>query len=185
MPQTIPNGGWVGIGMYLLLGITIQYLLTNLMWTVYASISLLAFLILDHQRMYSLLPRIPEGLEPLWRKFEEHVKRTGLAAVSKLVGTDPTAIETTLSRRHMSMLCWRFTQSHLFLWILHPCLTSARRQPPSIYSRQLQAIAMASPTFLCNRHCLCPCLPSCSQMHPPRPQGRESPCHCERSSQDH
>jgi hypothetical protein len=48
----------------------------------------------DLQRMYSLLSRIPEGLEPLRRKFEEHVKRTGLAAISKLVGTDPTAIET-------------------------------------------------------------------------------------------
>jgi cullin 1 len=48
----------------------------------------------DLQRMYSLLSRIPEGLEPLRRKFEEHVKRTGLVAVSKLVGTDPTAIET-------------------------------------------------------------------------------------------
>jgi cullin 1 len=47
----------------------------------------------DLQRMYSLLSRIPEGLEPLRRKFEEHVKRTGLAVVSKLVGTDPAAIE--------------------------------------------------------------------------------------------
>jgi len=137
MPQIIPDRGWVGIGMYLLLSITIWYSLTNLMWTVYASISLLAFLILDHQCMYSLLLHIPEGLEPLWRKFEEHVMRTGLAAISKLVGMDPTTIETTLSRRHMSMLCWRFTQSHLFLWILHLCLTSAHRQPPSIYSWQL------------------------------------------------
>jgi hypothetical protein len=94
MPQTIPDGGWVGIGMYLLLGITVRYSLTNLMWTVYASISLLAFLILDHQHMYSLLSRIPEGLEPLQRIFKEQVKRTGLAAVSKLVGMDPIMIET-------------------------------------------------------------------------------------------
>ena len=48
----------------------------------------------DLQRMYSLLSLIPEGLGPLWRKFEEHVKRTGLAAVSELVGTDSTAVET-------------------------------------------------------------------------------------------
>ncbi|KAL7280169.1 hypothetical protein ACG7TL_006588 [Trametes sanguinea] len=40
----------------------------------------------DLQRMYALLARIPEGLEPLRKKFEEHVKRTGLAAVEKLVG---------------------------------------------------------------------------------------------------
>ena len=39
----------------------------------------------DLQRMYALLSRIPEGLEPLRKKFEEHVKRAGLDAVSKLV----------------------------------------------------------------------------------------------------
>ncbi|KAL5501399.1 CDC53_2 [Sanghuangporus vaninii] len=39
----------------------------------------------DLQRMYALLSRIPEGLEPLRKKFEEHVKRAGLAAVEKLV----------------------------------------------------------------------------------------------------
>ena len=40
----------------------------------------------DLQRMYALLARIPEGLEPLRKKFEEHVKRAGQAAISKLVG---------------------------------------------------------------------------------------------------
>lgn len=40
----------------------------------------------DLQRMYALLARIPEGLEPLRKRFEEHVKRSGLASVSKLVG---------------------------------------------------------------------------------------------------
>lgn len=34
--------------------------------------------------MYALLARIPEGLEPLRKKFEEHVKKAGLAAVAKL-----------------------------------------------------------------------------------------------------
>lgn len=38
----------------------------------------------DLQRMYALLARIPEGLEPLRKKFEEHVKKAGLAAVAKL-----------------------------------------------------------------------------------------------------
>ncbi|CAK5269764.1 unnamed protein product [Mycena citricolor] len=42
----------------------------------------------DLQRMYALLARIPEGLEPLRKKFEEHVKRAGMAAVAKLVGTN-------------------------------------------------------------------------------------------------
>ncbi|CCA67819.1 probable SCF complex member Cullin 1 [Serendipita indica DSM 11827] len=40
----------------------------------------------DLQRMYALLARIPEGLEPLRKKFEEHVKRAGQSAISKLVG---------------------------------------------------------------------------------------------------
>jgi cullin 1 len=40
----------------------------------------------DLQRMYSLLSRIPGGLEPLRKRFEEHVKKAGLSAVSKLVG---------------------------------------------------------------------------------------------------
>ncbi|KAJ6508165.1 Cullin [Mycena sanguinolenta] len=39
----------------------------------------------DLQRMYALLSRIPEGLELLRKKFEEHVKKAGLAAVAKLV----------------------------------------------------------------------------------------------------
>ncbi|KAG6918745.1 hypothetical protein DXG01_011936 [Tephrocybe rancida] len=40
----------------------------------------------DLQRMYALLSRIPDGLEPLRKRFEEHVKNAGLAAVSRLVG---------------------------------------------------------------------------------------------------
>ncbi|KAG8788187.1 hypothetical protein FRC15_005626 [Serendipita sp. 397] len=40
----------------------------------------------DLQRMYALLARIPEGLEPLRKKFEDHVKRAGQAAIAKLVG---------------------------------------------------------------------------------------------------
>jgi len=40
----------------------------------------------DLQRMYALLARIPEGLELLRKKFEEHVKRAGQAAISRLVG---------------------------------------------------------------------------------------------------
>ena len=47
----------------------------------------------DLQRMYALLARIPGGLEPLWKKFEEHVKRTGQAAISKLVGEGGTNAE--------------------------------------------------------------------------------------------
>jgi len=65
----------------------------------------------DLQRMYSLLSRIPEGLEPLRRKFEEHVKRTGLAAVSKLVGTDPAAIEALEPKAYVDALLEVHTKS--------------------------------------------------------------------------
>jgi len=61
----------------------------------------------DLQRMYALLARIPEGLEPLRKKFEEHVKRAGSTAVSKLVegGTnvdelDPKAYVDALLEVH-------------------------------------------------------------------------------------
>ncbi|KAJ4466476.1 Cullin [Lentinula edodes] len=40
----------------------------------------------DLQRMYALLSRIPEGLEPLRKRFEGHVKQAGLSSISKLVG---------------------------------------------------------------------------------------------------
>lgn len=40
----------------------------------------------DLQRMYALLSRIQEGLEPLRKRFEAHVKLSGLSAIEKLVG---------------------------------------------------------------------------------------------------
>ena len=40
----------------------------------------------DLQRMYSLLSRIPDGLDPLRKRFEGHVKQAGSTAISKLVG---------------------------------------------------------------------------------------------------
>ncbi|KAJ7719587.1 Cullin [Mycena metata] len=40
----------------------------------------------DLQRMCALLARIPEGLEPLGRKFEVHVKTAGLAAIEGVGG---------------------------------------------------------------------------------------------------
>jgi cullin 1 len=36
--------------------------------------------------MYALLSRIDDGLEPLRKKFEEHVKTSGLHAVKKVLG---------------------------------------------------------------------------------------------------
>ncbi|KAI1345040.1 Cullin [Xylariaceae sp. FL0016] len=46
----------------------------------------------DMARMYSLLSRIPEGLDPLRQKFEAHVRTAGLAAVAK-VASDAEKLE--------------------------------------------------------------------------------------------
>ena len=46
----------------------------------------------DLARMYGLLERIPDGLEPLRTKFEAHVRKAGLAAIDK-VATDGEAME--------------------------------------------------------------------------------------------
>ncbi|KAL2022578.1 hypothetical protein VTK56DRAFT_4922 [Thermocarpiscus australiensis] len=46
----------------------------------------------DMARMYSLLSRIPDGLDPLRTKFETHVRNAGLAAVAK-VASDAEKLE--------------------------------------------------------------------------------------------
>ncbi|KAI1393955.1 Cullin-domain-containing protein [Hypoxylon trugodes] len=46
----------------------------------------------DMARMYNLLSRIPEGLDPLRNKFEAHVRNAGLAAVAK-VASDAEKLE--------------------------------------------------------------------------------------------
>ncbi len=46
----------------------------------------------DMQRMYGLLQRIPDGLDPLRAKFEAHVRKAGLAAVEK-VAVDADKLE--------------------------------------------------------------------------------------------
>ncbi|KAK3390964.1 Cullin [Podospora didyma] len=46
----------------------------------------------DMARMYNLLKRIPDGLDPLRRKFEAHVRNAGLAAVAK-VASDADKLE--------------------------------------------------------------------------------------------
>ncbi|KAH8681498.1 Cullin [Xylariales sp. PMI_506] len=46
----------------------------------------------DMARMYNLLNRIPDGLDPLRQKFEAHVRNAGLAAVAK-VASDAEKLE--------------------------------------------------------------------------------------------
>ncbi|KAK4705022.1 cullin 1, partial [Phenoliferia sp. Uapishka_3] len=60
----------------------------------------------DLQRMYLLLSRIPNGLDPLRERFEQHVKKAGLESVEKTAGettsesTDPKAYVDSLLSVH-------------------------------------------------------------------------------------
>ncbi|GJN80940.1 hypothetical protein PLIIFM63780_004470 [Purpureocillium lilacinum] len=47
----------------------------------------------DMARMYNLLSRIPDGLEPLRTKFETHVRKAGLAAVQKVQSSEGDKLE--------------------------------------------------------------------------------------------
>lgn len=58
----------------------------------------------DLQRMYALLSRIPEGLEPLRKKFEGHVKQAGLSAISKLVGEGGDNIDSLDPKAYVDAL---------------------------------------------------------------------------------
>ncbi|KAG6841967.1 hypothetical protein C0991_004458 [Blastosporella zonata] len=58
----------------------------------------------DLQRMYVLLSRIPEGLDPLRKRFETHVKNAGLAAVSKLVGEEGANVDTVDPKAYVDAL---------------------------------------------------------------------------------
>lgn len=58
----------------------------------------------DLQRMYALLSRIPDGLDPLRKKFESHVKNAGLAAISKLVGEGGANVESLDPKAYVDAL---------------------------------------------------------------------------------
>lgn len=47
----------------------------------------------DMARMYNLLSRIPEGLEPLRTRFETHVRNAGLSAVQKVNSSEGDKLE--------------------------------------------------------------------------------------------
>ncbi|KAF5249834.1 hypothetical protein FANTH_4885 [Fusarium anthophilum] len=47
----------------------------------------------DMARMYNLLSRIPDGLEPLRARFETHVRKAGLAAVQKVQSSEGDKLE--------------------------------------------------------------------------------------------
>ncbi|KAI5779294.1 Cullin [Geopyxis carbonaria] len=47
----------------------------------------------DLQRMYNLLSRIPEGLDPLRTRFEAHVRRAGSSAVDKIADEGGDSLE--------------------------------------------------------------------------------------------
>lgn len=47
----------------------------------------------DMARMYNLLSRIPEGLDPLRTRFETHVRKAGLSAVQKIQSAEGDKLE--------------------------------------------------------------------------------------------
>ncbi|KAF4991230.1 hypothetical protein FGRMN_7962 [Fusarium graminum] len=47
----------------------------------------------DMARMYNLLSRIPDGLDPLRARFETHVRKAGLAAVQKVQSSEGDKLE--------------------------------------------------------------------------------------------
>ncbi|KAG6025139.1 hypothetical protein E4U41_001602 [Claviceps citrina] len=47
----------------------------------------------DMARMYNLLSRIPDGLEPLRTRFETHVRKAGLAAIQKVQSSEGDKLE--------------------------------------------------------------------------------------------
>ncbi|OAA32419.1 Cullin [Moelleriella libera RCEF 2490] len=47
----------------------------------------------DMARMYKLLSRIPDGLEPLRTRFENHVRKAGLAAIQKVQSSEGDKLE--------------------------------------------------------------------------------------------
>jgi cullin 1 len=53
--------------------------------------------------MYALLSRIPKGWQLLRKRFEEHVKKAGLAAVEKLVGERATDVKLVCPSIHFEM----------------------------------------------------------------------------------
>lgn len=82
----------------------------------------------DLNRMYNLLHRIPDGLDPLRTRFEEHVKKVGLGNVERIVAAEKDAVVskpkgmpvatyscayqglcTHRNRKHTSRLCWKCT----------------------------------------------------------------------------
>lgn len=58
----------------------------------------------DLKRMYVLLSRTPEGLEPLRKRFENHVKNTGLSSISKLVGEGDVNAENVDPKAYVDAL---------------------------------------------------------------------------------
>lgn len=58
----------------------------------------------DLQRMYVLLSRTPEGLEPLRKRFENHVKNAGLSSISKMVGEGDVSAENVDPKAYVDAL---------------------------------------------------------------------------------
>lgn len=52
----------------------------------------------DLFRMFSLLLRIPEGLDPLRARFEAHVRKAGLSAIEKIAAESAESPDSLVSQ---------------------------------------------------------------------------------------
>jgi hypothetical protein len=78
--------------------------------------------------MYTLLSRIPNGLEPLRKKFEEHVKRSGLDAVQKVLPA-PGAVSEAGKAEVLVSLSIHFADHHNSLGFVNGGRADLSRSP--------------------------------------------------------
>lgn len=71
--------------------------------------------------MYAILARIPDGLDPLRKRFEEHVRKAGLAAIEKLSSAKADGATTPKEGDEAEAKSGEMVGSHL---VLSLCLFS-------------------------------------------------------------
>lgn len=112
---------------------TINRMVSHILW--YMGQEGWAYLVfLDLHRMYTLLARIPEGLDPLRVRFESHVRKAGLGAIERIdqqesvvciivvAGSFMDTYECICSNRipkHMLMHYWQSIANTTSLFNMH------------------------------------------------------------------
>jgi cullin 1 len=66
----------------------------------------------DVKRLYALMSRIPEGLEPMRKTFQEHVKTAGHAVIAKLVGENEDSGDGVEAKDYVDTLLQIYQKNH-------------------------------------------------------------------------